>query len=92
MDSRNYGMDVILESPRDQRTLDYLVECCGVERVRRARANLPGETRPYVSNLAKTLGVKVPESVVLTPHPEGQVKIAEIARDLAAKLAARRPR
>ena len=77
-DSKNYGLDVIISSPRDQRTLDYLVEVCGITRVKRARVDLPGNTRPYVSNLAKTLGVTIPEEVVITSREDGRRHLANL--------------
>jgi hypothetical protein len=80
------SLDVILANERDRRTLAYLVETCGLDRVTRARQALPGRTRPYVSNIAKTLGVTIPDAVVITPRVDGQQRITEIKQMLVAKL------
>ncbi|SAL53583.1 hypothetical protein AWB71_02881 [Caballeronia peredens] len=77
------SLDVIVESGRDQRTLEYLISVCGIKRVKRARADIPGERRPYVSNLAKILGVTIPIEVLATPRPEAQRKISDLKDKLA---------
>ncbi|VBS33550.1 Uncharacterised protein [Burkholderia pseudomallei] len=86
METNLYGLDVIVSSPRDQRALDYLVQECGLERVRRARNELPGRTRPYVSNLARYLGATIPDDVVATPREEARRKLAELAGTLGIRL------
>ncbi|MDR5765829.1 MULTISPECIES: hypothetical protein [unclassified Caballeronia] len=77
------SLDVIVESSRDQRTLDYLISVCGLKRVKRARQQIPGQTRPYVSNLAKILGVTIPIEVLATPRQEAQRQISELKDKLA---------
>ena len=77
------GLDVIVESDRDQRTLDYLISTCGLKRVRKAREQISGQTRPYVSNLAKILGVTVPIEVVATPRLEAREHISKLKERLA---------
>ncbi|WP_165987862.1 cryptic plasmid protein A [Caballeronia sp. SBC1] len=79
------GLDIIVESERDQRTLDYLISTCGFARVRGAREKLPGETRPYVSNLAKFLGVTIPIEVLATPQSEARQHITELKERLAKR-------
>ncbi|MHB9839722.1 hypothetical protein Q8F57_033415 [Paraburkholderia terrae] len=80
------SLDVILENDRDHRTFAYLVDACGLERVLKARRALPGRTRPYVSNIAKSLGVTIPEAVVITPREEGRRRLSEIKDFLAARM------
>jgi hypothetical protein len=82
------SLDVILANERDRRTLAYLVETCGLDRVTRARQALPGRTRPYVSNIAKTLGVTIPDAVVITPREVGCRHLAEIKSFLATRIIA----
>ena len=72
--------DVIVESDRDRRVYDYLVQTCGITRVVNARNQLPGRTRPYVSNLAKMLGVTIPDAVIITPREEARRHLAEIKK------------
>lgn len=79
-------LDVLLENDRDRRTFDYLVRTCGLSRVQKARQSLPGRTRPYVSNLAKALGVTIPDAVVITPRENGRRELAAIKQLLASKL------
>ena len=71
-------VEVILSTDRDRRTYDYLVSVCGSARVSKAIEQLPGRTRPYVSNIAKILGVTIPENVVLTPREVGREHLARL--------------
>ncbi|WP_063786956.1 hypothetical protein [Paraburkholderia caribensis] len=82
------SLDVILANERDRRTFAYLVVTCGLQRVIKARQALPGRTRPYVSNIAKILGVTIPEAVVITPRAEGLRHLSEIKEFLAARASA----
>lgn len=78
-------LGIILANDRDRRTFSYLVETCGFERVVKARSALPGRTRPYVSNVARALGVAVPETVVVTPREEACRHLDAIKDFLAAR-------
>lgn len=75
-------MEVIIESKRDQRTLDWLIAQVGREAVERACSGLGGR-RAYVSNVAKALGLKPPESLQRTPKEEALEHIARIRQRLA---------
>ena len=77
--------DVILKNARDRRTLVYLLDECGVARVKRAHEQLKGRL-PFVSTLAKILGITIPERVVVTPREQGQVEIEKIKVDLRKRL------
>jgi hypothetical protein len=74
------NVEVILSTNRDRRTYDYLVSVCGSARVGKAIEQLPGRTRPYVSNIAKILGVTIPESVVVTPREAGREHLAQLKK------------
>jgi hypothetical protein len=76
-------LDVIIASPRDQRTFDYLVETCGLGRVEHARSQLLGRTKPYVSNIAKILGVAIPDDVLISTREDGRKQLAEIKKLLS---------
>lgn len=78
-------LDVIIASERDQRTLDFLISVCGLARLRRAREQLPGDSRPYISNIAKILGVTVPLEVIATPQNEARHRISDLKERLAKK-------
>ena len=68
---------VVLESERDRRTYAWLLENFGADAVNRAVARLAGARRPYVSNIAKSLGVSVPREV----HSPEQVAAEKQAKE-----------
>ncbi|MGF6410042.1 hypothetical protein OKW37_001712 [Paraburkholderia sp. MM5482-R2] len=76
-------VEVILLTDCDRRTYDYLVSECGFTRVSKAIEQLPGRRRPYVSNIAKILGVTIPESVVITPREAGREHLARLKKLLS---------
>lgn len=69
-------MNIILESERDRRTFDWLVEQVGEEAVERACKQLAGKRKPYASNLAKALGLIPPESLSRPTKAEVQNLLA----------------
>lgn len=71
-------MEVVLESERDRRTLDWLVSQAGLHTVERACSQLAGERKAYVSNIAKVLGLTPPDSVSATSKDETLVQLASI--------------
>lgn len=56
---------VLVTSLRDQRVLEWLVSQVGCDAVEAACSLLPGRRRPYVSNLAKALGLTPPSDLAL---------------------------
>jgi len=71
-------------SERDRRALEYLVSVSGSEAVLRGYTQLPGgRTRPYVSNIAKALGVVILDEAVINPREEGRRQLAEIKKLLS---------
>jgi hypothetical protein len=70
-------------SERDHRALEYLVSVSGSDAVLRGYTQLPGRTRPYVSNIAKALGVVILDDVVINPREEGRRQLAEIEKLLS---------
>lgn len=71
-------MDVFLESDRDRRTLEWLVLEVGLPVVEKACFQLAGERKAYVSNIAKVLGLTVPDDLSATPRNEALVHLASI--------------
>lgn len=59
---------VLVTSDRDQRVLDWLISQVGSDAVMAACERISGRRRPYVSNVAKVLGLNPPPSLVLAPH------------------------
>lgn len=71
-------MEIIVESERDQRTLDWLVMQVGPARVAAACAALAGGRRTYVSNVAKALGLEPPEVILKTPAARARQKLSTL--------------
>jgi hypothetical protein len=65
---------------RDERALAWLIEQVGVEAVASAFENLAGRRKPYVSNVAKALGLRIPVSVDVTPRETALERIHELRR------------
>lgn len=68
---------VVLESERDRNTYRWLLENYGEDAIKRAIAGLSGARKPYVSNIAKSLGVSVPREV----HSPEQVAAEKQAKE-----------
>ncbi|RYE72093.1 MAG: hypothetical protein EOO81_04270 [Oxalobacteraceae bacterium] len=71
-------MEIILESDRDRRILDWLVGQVGLRAVERACSQLAGERKAYVSNIVKILGLSPPDSILATPRDEALAQLASI--------------
>ncbi|NYH24186.1 hypothetical protein [Paraburkholderia bryophila] len=76
---------VLVETPKDERCLSYLVSKKGEDAVCDAVAQLAGNRKPYVSNIARILGVEFPDSVQLTPQEEGRARLRDIKAILTKK-------
>jgi hypothetical protein len=76
---------VIIENERDERTAAWLIETYGAEAVAEAETRIAGERRPYPSNIAKVLGVSLPESLKRTENAAARQKLAELRRMLEGK-------
>ena len=63
---------------RDERALAWLIEQAGVDAVESACSRLAGHRRPYVSNLARVLGLRIPEDVVATPRATALERIHDL--------------
>lgn len=75
-------MDVILQSNRDRRTIAWLIEQVGEAAVAQACSKLDGR-QPYVSNIAKVLDLRPPESLQRPTREEVAGHLAEIRARLA---------
>jgi hypothetical protein len=75
-----YGVrtGVIVDSPRDERALAFLISTKGESAVQKAVEQLCGNRRPYVSNIAKILDIAIPDDVLITPREEGRARLSEI--------------
>lgn len=78
-------MDVIVDSERDRRTLEWLIAQVGEGAVEDACTRLAGQRKPYVSNVAKVLGLTPPEALKASAPAEARQQLAVIKTMLKAK-------
>lgn len=76
---------VLILNARDERTLAWCVEQVGFDAVREACTKLAGSRKSYPSNLARILGLSIPQSVVNTPKPEALEHIRKLRILLSGK-------
>jgi hypothetical protein len=76
---------VILTNPRSKREFDYLVREVGRDEILRVRTLL-GSRKAYPLNLARTLGIKLPEGLTYMPSSE----LSAAVRALRAAIVARK--
>lgn len=71
-------MDIIVETERDRRTLEWLVSQVGSDGVEAACLKLAGQRRHYVSNVARALGLVPPETVHQTEAVRARKELARL--------------
>lgn len=78
--------DIIIESPRDKNTLDYILRIRSNELVLHVINNLihPNK-RLYVSNIAKALDIEIPDHALANINEDKQARLDAIA-ELKKKL------
>ena len=69
---------VVVLNERDERVVAWLIDRVGLHAVEDACTRLAGKRRAYPSNLARVLGITLPESVSLTPSDSARAKIAAL--------------
>lgn len=69
---------MIVQNERDERTAAWLIEQVGAEALAEAETRLQGARKPYPSNLAKVLGLTLPESLKRTENAAARQKLAEL--------------
>ena len=77
-------MNIILQSERDHRALAWLVEQVGEAALENACDSLAGQRKPYPSNLAKILGLALPERLTRPSRPQVQANLAAARKLLAS--------
>lgn len=75
-------MNLIIESNRDQRILDWLVAQVGEEAVANACKQLAGARKLYVSNIAKVLCLCPPVELAVASREEAQQHLKVIHKIL----------
>lgn len=77
---------IILANERDRRAYAWLLARVGAEAIRGAIGQLTGARKPYVSNLAKVLGVKLPTAAELAAEPTDRETARARIADLQAAI------
>lgn len=73
---------MIIDNERDQRTATWLIEQFGAEAVAEAETRITGARKPYPSNIAKVLGVSLPDSLKQTSREAALQHLAELRKIL----------
>lgn len=76
---------VLVLNARDERAISWLIEQVGFESVQQACRKLAGSRKPYPTNLARVLGLSIPQSVIETPVSIARERIRELRALLASK-------
>lgn len=78
-------MKPLIQSKRDERALAWLIEQVGESAVAAACLQLAGNRKAYPSNLARALGLILPNSLALASPADVKRHIAEIEALLEMK-------
>lgn len=70
--------DVIVLNARDERAIAWLIAQVGFDAVQQACGRIAGRRKLYPSNVAKTLGLAIPETLSLTPPDTALARIGEL--------------
>jgi len=71
-------MQPLITNDRDRRTWAWIVQQVGEDRA--LAVELAGDRKPYPSNIAKALGLELPESLKCTPRTAGLQRLAEMKK------------
>lgn len=78
-------MKPIIEDETDQRIYDWLVAKVGQQGIEEAIGQLAGNRRPYLTNIAKVLKLKIPKSVLVTPEKTARQHLGAMMDFLKSK-------
>lgn len=78
--------DILIANRRDERAIAWLIEQAGFEAVHQACRKISGNRKLYPSNLAKALGLSIPQSIIVAPISDARERI----RDLLTLLSGNR--
>lgn len=76
------ALGVIIANDRDRRTLAWLRDQVGDEAIRGAVDQLAGNRRPYLSNVAKVLGVALPRDLEVVDRETARARLAALRAQL----------
>lgn len=63
----------IIENDRDRRAFSWLCEQVGADAIAEAVERLPGNRRPYLTNIARVLGLEPPR-LLDVPQPDSPIR------------------
>lgn len=69
---------VLVLNERDERAIAWLIEQVGFDAVQQACGQIAGNRKLYPTNLAKVLGLTIPEVIVITPVSEARDRIRKL--------------
>jgi hypothetical protein len=81
-ESVDAALGVIVANERDRRTLAWLRDQVGDEAIRGAVDQLAGNRRPYLSNVAKVLGVALPRDLEVVDRETARARLAALRAQL----------
>lgn len=76
---------VLVLNARDERAISWLIDQAGLDAVQQACGRIAGNRKLYPSNLAKILGLSIPQSVINTPVSLARERIRELRALLVNK-------
>ena len=77
------NMEPIISNDRDRRAWEWIVAQVGEDRA--LGVDLAGDRKPYPSNVAKALGLTIPETVKLPPSDVARERLAGLKAILKGK-------
>ena len=78
-------MKPIIENDKDQRIYEWLLSQVGQQAIDDAINKLVGQRKPYLTNIVKILGLKIPKSVLKTPPDKAKQYLNNILSYLNEK-------
>lgn len=77
--------NVVLQNQRDERVFAWIRAQVGDKAIASAIADLPGNRKPYVSNLCKALGLNPPADLEVTDKKAALEHLAKIRAALQGR-------
>lgn len=68
----------LLTNNRAQREWAWIVAQVGEQAAREAIARIPGRRKPYPLNIARVLGLRLPQELAVTPREEARQRLQQI--------------
>jgi hypothetical protein len=69
---------VLVLNARDERAIAWLIDQAGFDAVQQACGKIAGNRKFYPTNLAKALGLSIPQSVIVAPCSVARERIRDL--------------